>query len=707
MSLLNDLPEEDFIHWVKATLGLQLAKRASSNYIRMIMTGFIAELKQIHGTDEEAHFDTLLYKVLFRGEVKRAKVKGVQSWILYDQSCPHCKSVFDSMSAEFNDSKYCKTWKRHDTAETFTSDQYWWIVSKLYISNKCEVAHATGPEEVDPFAVLSLIQNCKRFHQQVKDQMRWMIKLRHELMHSSTNTLTKKKMEENFEMIKTYLDAIKQCISNMSREVFNDLDKAVEDLDKALTDLDDLKKKELGIFDRENNLHDYTRQAIQTLQQCLRTDFKIPAESDFDIITKLITRIERMKCEKEKQQLRDQLKRSEEEKIKSKADDLAETTPKTLYTREGNKQSATSIAPVKLETVTDPEIAPVKLETVTDPKIEPVKLETVTDPEIAPVKLEIATDPEKREVEWKLKYEEELKKTGDVRAELEHTAKKLKLFKEEIGIVFPEHRINPFSDAEFLKEIDVIVDSDGDSGVISDMCQMHDGTILILDIGNRRLKRLDDQYKVMDFYECKYKPVHVVTVSSSEVAILTESSTLQYVCVNGHEPMICNKEVRLERSDNKIVGMVYCNNQIWICDIHEGICIYDLLGSLMKKIPRDSRAGRYDSNIMSTNNEKTRVYVINDYFVETFDKYGKLLFPFTITRNHCFCITLTNEDLLLISDLFSMSIEMYDMLGRRLGKLDTRKCLLYVSTSTLFDGKNCCLIVSHDKGKCSLFQLKR
>ncbi|KAL4223556.1 Chromosome X 38 [Mactra antiquata] len=307
MSLPNDLPEEEFLHWVKATLGLQVAKRASCNYIKYVMTDFIDGLKKIHKTEEEDHFDTLFNKVMFRGEVKRSKTKGILSWILYDQSCQDCKRVFDRMFDEFNDGKDCTEWKRHCLSDTFKPDLYWWIVSKIYISNKCKVTHTTGPEDVDPFALFSLMRNCKQFDQYIKHQACSLIGLRHELMHSSNNTLKKEQMEDSFAMIKDYIDVIKNNKSDMPTEVINDLD-------NALVELDTLKKKELGIFDKANNLHDCTKKAVHIQQQCLRTDFDIPFDSEFDIISKLITRIERKKCENEKQQLRDELTRIKTEK---------------------------------------------------------------------------------------------------------------------------------------------------------------------------------------------------------------------------------------------------------------------------------------------------------------------------------------------------------------------------------------------------------
>ncbi|KAL4240696.1 hypothetical protein ACF0H5_001488 [Mactra antiquata] len=501
MALPNDIPEKEFMHWVKATLGLQLAKRASCNYIKVLMTGFIDELKAIHQTDEVDHFDTLLHKVLFRSEVKKTRIKGIQSWMLYDQSCPGCKLVLDRMCDEFQDSKYCEKFKRHDVEETFKPDLYWWIVSKIYISKKCEVEHATGPEEVDPFAVLSLIRNCKRFDQQVKNETKWLIGLRHELMHSSNNTLTKKKMESSFAMIKRYIDVIKNSKSNMPTEVLNDIDTALEELD-------DLEKKELGIFDKENNLHDYTKRAIETLQQCLATDFKIPSDSEFDIITKLITWIERKKCENEKQQLRQALARSEEEKelqakdftekmegvkkelkntaeklevyqerfgivypepgfvasmrkdleelkkpgfVASMRKDLEELKkPRPRVQSHGNVEESKKPRP-RLQShgyVEESEkqriVVPMQDYEEVSEKPRP-RLQShgyVEESEkprfVALMQKYLVESKKKGVVESKLKYEEELKKMEGVKKILKNTAEKLEVYQEGFGIVYPE-----------------------------------------------------------------------------------------------------------------------------------------------------------------------------------------------------------------------------------------------------------------------------
>ncbi|KAL4240697.1 hypothetical protein ACF0H5_001489 [Mactra antiquata] len=285
------------------------------------------------------------------------------------------------------------------------------------------------------------------------------------------------------------------------------------------------------------------------------------------------------------------------------------------------------------------------------------------------------------------------------------------------------HKTKPFSDVKFLKEIHMGVDSDQRTCSVKSMCQMEDGTILVLDRKNRRLKRLDDKYKVVDFYECKHESVYVDVVSSSQVVVLIDDGALQFIHINGHEPMVCKKEVRLERGyrHHKCVGMVYCNNQIWICTEHEGICIYNLSGLLMKTIAKDSRGERYwshlpnpFSSLMATNNDKTRVYVMNDNFFDILDKYGSILRTVKelIIFHQCNFITVTDDDLLLLLDYECRFVNMYDVAGSYLGTLDVGKEMSSHSEytrvfSVLYDRKNCCLIVGHYPEKCSVLQLNR
>ncbi|KAL4235382.1 hypothetical protein ACF0H5_007018 [Mactra antiquata] len=61
--------------------------------------------------------------------------------------------------------------------------------------------------------------------------------------------------------------------------------------------------------------------------------------------------------------------------------------------------------------------------------------------------------------------------------------------------------------------------------------RISDGTIIlhVSDHSDRRLKRLDDQYKVKDSYECKDGPLHAVPLSSSEVAVFMKGYFTVYI----------------------------------------------------------------------------------------------------------------------------------------------------------------------------------
>lgn len=56
-----------------------------------------------------------------------------------------------------------KKWKCHDSPGTIDEDNYWWVLSKIYITDACKVNDALGPEDVDPLAIFSLMTRCKQF----------------------------------------------------------------------------------------------------------------------------------------------------------------------------------------------------------------------------------------------------------------------------------------------------------------------------------------------------------------------------------------------------------------------------------------------------------------------------------------------------------------------------------------------------------------
>ncbi|XP_045186416.2 probable E3 ubiquitin-protein ligase MID2 [Mercenaria mercenaria] len=109
--------------------------------------------------------------------------------------------------------------------------------------------------------------------------------------------------------------------------------------------------------------------------------------------------------------------------------------------------------------------------------------------------------------------------------------------------------------------------SDSKACDISNICQLPDGTILIADNINSKLKRLDQSYKLLDSLQLSVPPHSICNVGSDEVAVsLFDAKKVQYISVK--------KKLTSKRSfstGNYCRELVYVDDKLYVCcgDIYD------------------------------------------------------------------------------------------------------------------------------------------
>ncbi|XP_053387068.1 uncharacterized protein LOC128550944 [Mercenaria mercenaria] len=151
----------------------------------------------------------------------------------------------------------------------------------------------------------------------------------------------------------------------------------------------------------------------------------------------------------------------------------------------------------------------------------------------------------------------------------------------------------PFSQTSPVKyktqlygKFDVKEKSDSKVCDIPGICQLPDGTFLLADWGNKKLKRLDRSYKLLDSLRLPNEPRSICNVGSDEVAVsLYYAKKVQYITIN--------KKLRLTRSFSTggyCRGMVYVDDKLYVCcgDVDEStsycIEVYNNAGQLHHSI---------------------------------------------------------------------------------------------------------------------------
>ncbi|XP_053375383.1 uncharacterized protein LOC128547266 [Mercenaria mercenaria] len=157
---------------------------------------------------------------------------------------------------------------------------------------------------------------------------------------------------------------------------------------------------------------------------------------------------------------------------------------------------------------------------------------------------------------------------------------------------------------------------------ITGICQLPDGTILIVDYNNRKLKRLDNTYKLVDSLRLTNNPDSICNVGPDEVAVsLFEAKEVLYISVKAELTV-----TKSFRTGNYCRGMVYVDDKLYVC-----------CGST-----RDS----------------------SSWCIEVYDKAGQLQFSIRELFSIPLCITVTEDGQhLLVTGWRSDDVTMMDLTG--------------------------------------------
>lgn len=262
------------------------------------------------------------------------------------------------------------------------------------------------------------------------------------------------------------------------------------------------------------------------------------------------------------------------------------------------------------------------------------------------------------------------------------------------------------SDFQVLRTIRI--NSDTEVCSICGMCQLSDGTIILIDNKNDNLKRLDDQIKVKDFLGLGIAPLGICSVSLTEVAVLLSDTSLQFISIG--RSLVFQRKVQINHfTATRIGGMAYCNNHIWISG-NDSVHIYTLSGSLEKTIcndPQDQRLFPYYSpGQIAASESKVYITAWEDRVVvcnENGDVVDELRDQH-LDGTYGVCIA--EEDKLLVAGSSSRNVVVFGTDGKALGDLFCRKDLLSGPWLLCYDKQRHCLFIGYQNTSViNVFQL--
>ncbi|XP_053402492.1 uncharacterized protein LOC128557894 [Mercenaria mercenaria] len=178
------------------------------------------------------------------------------------------------------------------------------------------------------------------------------------------------------------------------------------------------------------------------------------------------------------------------------------------------------------------------------------------------------------------------------------------------------------------RNIDIQLKEDIRTCYIYGSCFTEDGSLLLADINNNKLKRLSGSTDTLiDHVDLEEGPIAVCLTSQLEAAVSLNNKTIQFVSLGNKVAT-----TRKLKMDHPCVGLAFNDGKFFISDQYRTVYIHDISGTMLNKITTDISGNPIFSNSkhISVSTNRDRVYVAdNDKGVITLDIQGNYLSTFT------------------------------------------------------------------------------
>lgn len=220
------------------------------------------------------------------------------------------------------------------------------------------------------------------------------------------------------------------------------------------------------------------------------------------------------------------------------------------------------------------------------------------------------------------------------------------------------------------KEIDVKVEDDTKEFCISDFCQLPDGTILVTDQLNKKVKRLDSQYNVKDYCQFNSEVVSLTySADTKAVIVKLKPDRAEFLTVGTQFQKV--KTVSLKGGGN--FGLLSCRGQLWVSS-GCGIDICDMSGDIIKRIETNADGKKIFSKLVNhitiSSDAKTVYAAAWDIGVVSFDHSGNIKKHLKDERlRNTHGVAVSYDGTLYVSGFSSNNIVMFSPDGTCLGEL--------------------------------------
>ncbi|XP_060585241.1 uncharacterized protein LOC132741162 [Ruditapes philippinarum] len=248
------------------------------------------------------------------------------------------------------------------------------------------------------------------------------------------------------------------------------------------------------------------------------------------------------------------------------------------------------------------------------------------------------------------------------------------------------------------KEINIKMTNDRTQCYINDICQLVDGTIILADYNNYRIKRLDVNYNIKDCLNLESYPTGICCTGNTEVAVKLYNDKVWFISVGSS----LSKVRYISVTDGGYQGMTYYAGELWV-SAENCVNVYSMTGTLIKSIsenvnsqhifkstPQQIAVG--GGTVIVTDDSDGAVCLNRDGTVKRELRDQRLISSYGV------CVA--KDGTVFISGFYSYNIMMFDRDGKCLGELVDYKCGVKDQVAMCYDKtKNCVLVASSSSNK--------
>ncbi|XP_053402217.1 uncharacterized protein LOC123540155 [Mercenaria mercenaria] len=178
------------------------------------------------------------------------------------------------------------------------------------------------------------------------------------------------------------------------------------------------------------------------------------------------------------------------------------------------------------------------------------------------------------------------------------------------------------------RDIDIKIKEDKNTCSIWGSCFTEDGSLLLADLYNNKLKRLDVSTDTITHHlDLESGPIAVCLTSKQKAAASLANNTIQFVSLG--DKMATTRKLKM---DHQCYGLAFNDGKFFISDNSKTVYIHDISGTMLHKITTDKSGNPIFSSTrhISVSTNRDRVYVADiETGVITLDIQGNYLSTFT------------------------------------------------------------------------------